>query len=61
MALNMRVARLTHDMVQAKPRGYWSKETLLKWLADQGFDPARPIAKGHNWKTKSFHFVQSQQ
>jgi hypothetical protein len=55
----MRVAVLTHDMVQRR-RGKWTKKDVQLWLADQGFDLKRYIGKAHNWKTKSFHFVQTE-
>jgi len=57
MRLKMRVAVLEHDKITTNPR-YWTEETIKKWLADQGFDLSRHIAKSNNWKTKTFYFVQ---
>lgn len=62
--LRCKVARLTREMVEAKPRGYWNRAAIEKWLADQGFivgDEIRfPIAKTFNHVTRSAHFVQAE-
>lgn len=61
--LKCRVAELKQQMIETKPRGYWNKMTIEKWLADQGFivgnEKLHPIGKSFNRVTRTAFFVQS--